>query len=572
MKLWTLMWRWRIFAIAGGLALLLLVPVGPASADDPPPPTLTVQVDVHPQAVLPGEPLTYTVRLNNPGQIDSRVTISATLPAGYEIPLAALPIGASYNLRSGHLAWAGVVPAGGGRELVLAGNAPAEQGTDGRLTTYLALTDQHQPDQVIRLVVVAWMGTGPQAAFTFEPASPTAGQPVQFVNQSGGVAPLSLWWDLGDGTASREQNPTHVYAAAGDYVVHLTVVNPRGTSRTTETVVVGALAAGETSLAPSPYAGFEVSDDTPAVGQPVYFRGSADLGAVSVRWNLGDGTTSREANPTHVYRQPGEYVVTRVLGEGETAIQSTRRVVVDFQPEATIRLSAPRVGVGELVTLTATTLVLDGLSYYWDLGDGAQGRSSQVVYSYSTPGTYTVTLAVSNQHGVALDTATLRVGPPVIYLPVVIRSAGAEVGPGVEAEPQSGAPLPDDPLARQMLEAINAQREAAGLYPLVWAAELARSSQHHTDDMATNGFTGHYGSEGTRPIDRMRQASYTGDYAGECTAWGFRDLESVVAWWMTSPPHRTIILSTVATDMGGAYTYNPNALSVHYWTIDFGAR
>jgi uncharacterized protein YkwD len=199
-----------------------------------------------------------------------------------------------------------------------------------------------------------------------------------------------------------------------------------------------------------------------------------------------------------------------------------------------------------------------------------------VVTSYWVPGIYSVTLAVSNQHGVALDTVTLRVTEPLIYIPVVTRNALAETLDATESEDEddveSAVPLPEDPLARQMLEAINYHREAAGLPPLVWASELARSSQHHTEDMATNAFTGHYGSEGTRPIDRMRQASYTGDYAGECTAWGFSDLESVVAWWMTSPPHRTIILSTVATDMGGAYTYDADSPSVHYWTIDFGAR
>jgi uncharacterized protein YkwD/chitodextrinase len=418
------------------------------------------------------------------------------------------------------------------------------------------------------------MGTGPQAAFTFEPASPIAGQPVQLINQSAGVAPLSLWWEFGDGTSSTQENPTRIYAEEGEYTVRLTVANPGGTSSAAATIVVGSAGAGELSPAVSTYADFYLSDDTPAVGQPVHLSAPADLGPVSIGWNLGDGSTSREHTPTHVYGQPGEYVVTLVLGEGEAAIQSTRRVVVDYQPEADIVSSALRVGVGELVTLTAMPWARERVDYYWDLGDGMEGRSHQVVTSYAMEGTYTVTLAVSNEHGVGLDTVILRVGPPVIYLPFVTRNLPAEATvaqPDGEAA-EGGPPAPEDPLARELLQAVNVQREAAGLSPLVWATELARSSQHHVEDMATNGFTSHYGSEGSRPIDRMRQASYTGDYAGECTAWGFSDLASVMAWWMGSPPHRTIILSTVATDMGGAYTYNPDALNVHYWTIDFGAR
>ena len=127
-------------------------------------------------------------------------------------------------------------------------------------------------------------------------------------------------------------------------------------------------------------------------------------------------------------------------------------------------------------------------------------------------------------------------------------------------------------LAEQMLQAINAEREAVGLSPLSWSDQLSRSAQHHSEDMAAYGFTGHYGSNGSRPADRIAQASYPGEYAGECTAWGFDDIASAVAWWMTSPPHRVIVLSTVATEIGGGYGYNPGAPSVHYWTIDFGVQ
>jgi uncharacterized protein YkwD len=139
-------------------------------------------------------------------------------------------------------------------------------------------------------------------------------------------------------------------------------------------------------------------------------------------------------------------------------------------------------------------------------------------------------------------------------------------------EPEPVNPIPDDPLAQKILEAVNAERAAAGLSALTWSSNLARSAQHHSEDMAGYGFTGHYGSNGSSPADRVQQASYEGDYAGECTAWGFDDIASAVAWWMTSPPHRVIILSTVATEVGGGYGYNPGAPSVHYWTLDFGAR
>jgi uncharacterized protein YkwD len=227
-----------------------------------------------------------------------------------------------------------------------------------------------------------------------------------------------------------------------------------------------------------------------------------------------------------------------------------------------------------------------------------------VAHSYHSPGDYPVTLAISNDFGVALDTLTLSVLPYTIYMPLVFDGDTAaaqseterepEGAPAPESESEQETPIPDaegeeelaaepEPaqegdtvpagsLSEQMLQAINAEREAVGLPPLTWSDQLARSAQHHSEDMAAYGFTGHYGSNGSRPADRLTQASYPGEYAGECTAWGFDDIASAVAWWMTSPPHRTIVLSTVATEIGGGYGYNPGAPSVHYWTIDFGAR
>ncbi len=46
---------------------------------------------------------------------------------------------------------------------------------------------------------------------------------VSFINNS--LGSLAWWWDFGDGTFSNDQNPTHVYAAAGSYNVKLYVEN-----------------------------------------------------------------------------------------------------------------------------------------------------------------------------------------------------------------------------------------------------------------------------------------------------------------------------------------------------------
>ncbi len=565
---------WRIVGLAIGVTLWLALSAAAANADTGEPGSpISAQWAVQPPAVFPGEPLTYTLTLQNSGEADHWVTISANLPPGLELALPALPVGSSYGLRSGDLHWAGDVAAHSTYTLEFTGLAPLEPRSDGRLAAYVALDDGFQ---LVHLSATGWAGTLPTAAFTYtvalEPA-PT----IQFTDLSQGVGPLSTWWEFGDGATSVEQNPIHTYPAGGQYTVRLTTASPGGADSAAQTLVVASPAAE-----PASRHDILVSDDTPAVGQPVYLRSSETV-SVTLFWDFGNGVTADEANPMHVYQQPGLYTVTRMLGEGAASFQSSTLLAVDYPPLASIQTDQPQVSVGELVAFTALTSAPEVMSYYWDFGDGNSGNHGLVAHSYGAAGSYSVTLAVSNAYGVALDTLAIRVSPNQLYLPLVTNGAQwSESPPALEPveeitttviapEPEPDIALPADPLAQEILQAINAERQAAGLPLLAWSDQLVRSAQHHSDDMATQWFSGHLGSNGSHPIDRLRQASYTGDYAGECTAWGFDDFSSAIAWWMTSPPHRVIVLSTVATEIGGAHSYNPDTPSVHYWTIDFGS-
>jgi uncharacterized protein YkwD len=45
--------------------------------------------------------------------------------------------------------------------------------------------------------------------------------------------------------------------------------------------------------------------------------------------------------------------------------------------------------------------------------------------------------------------------------------------------------------------------------PLAWSPQLAQSAQAHSQDMATNGFQSHTGTDGSNPTQRMQSAGYT---------------------------------------------------------------
>ena len=104
-------------------------------------------------------------------------------------------------------------------------------------------------------------------------------------------------------------------------------------------------------------------------------------------------------------------------------------------------------------------------------------------------------------------------------------------------------------------------------------AELTDSARKHSRDMADNHFTGHTGSDGSNPGQRIAEAGYDASAWGEIIAWGFGgDNSWVVEWWMNSPVHRSLILSGTFTDFGVGYTRDPASDWGHYWTVNFGVR
>jgi uncharacterized protein YkwD len=163
-----------------------------------------------------------------------------------------------------------------------------------------------------------------------------------------------------------------------------------------------------------------------------------------------------------------------------------------------------------------------------------------------------------------VDTETMA--PVSIYLPHVVRHP---VDPG-------GSTLipPYDPEMEQSIaDMLNQQRSDNGLSSLALVSELTQAARRHALDMAENDFTGHTGSDGSSAGERMQDAGYDWMFWGEIIGWGFGgSAESMVDWWMNSPTHRSIILSTRFEDFGVGYVYLAGSDWGHYWTVVFGTR
>lgn len=77
--------------------------------------------------------------------------------------------------------------------------------------------------------------TAPEVYFGAVPISGPAPLTVRFINTTEykGETPLSVAWNFGDGGASLDPEPTHIYTMPGDYAVTLTVESSGGTGTLT---------------------------------------------------------------------------------------------------------------------------------------------------------------------------------------------------------------------------------------------------------------------------------------------------------------------------------------------------
>ena len=92
---------------------------------------------------------------------------------------------------------------------------------------HLSWSSPSQPKQIIPVDRLHTVNTG-AADFSGSPTSGPAPLSVQFTDLSS-VPGASAWlWNFGDGTTDTNQNPTHLYAAAGVYDVRLDVTGSNG--------------------------------------------------------------------------------------------------------------------------------------------------------------------------------------------------------------------------------------------------------------------------------------------------------------------------------------------------------
>ncbi len=262
----------------------------------------------------------------------------------------------------------------------------------------------------------------PYADFSANTTSGIAPLTVAFTDESSGTAPLTYAWDFEDnGTVDAiTQNATHTYLAAGNYTVNLTVTGPGGIDSEVRTDYITV-----TEPPAAPVADFSANTTTGVAPLTVAFTDeSSGTAPLTYAWDLNNNGVidSSSPNPVALYSSAGSYTVNLTVTNdiGSDSEIKIGYITVTEPPAAPVAAFSANTtsGIAPLTVAFADASTGAGTkTYEWDFtNDGTvDATTPDAVYTYSSAGTYTVNLTVTNAGGsdseVKTDYITVTTAP-----------------------------------------------------------------------------------------------------------------------------------------------------------------
>ncbi|MCB9230986.1 MAG: PKD domain-containing protein [Bacteroidia bacterium] len=196
--------------------------------------------------------------------------------------------------------------------------------------------------------------------------------------------PTSWLWDLGDGNTSTQQNPVHQYAVSGSFTVCLIATNAFGSDTLCQQINI--FCPVNPTVANFTFYGAAMAR---------YFTDQSTQNPTFWQWDFGDGSTSTQQNPSHLYASPGIYTVCLIVTNVCTTDTLCQLVGVNCPPPVA-NYSSSLTGLTCQFTDLSTN---SPTSWYWDFGDGFTSTQQNPSHTYAAPGTYTVVLQAYNPCG-----------------------------------------------------------------------------------------------------------------------------------------------------------------------------
>ncbi len=203
-------------------------------------------------------------------------------------------------------------------------------------------------------------------------------------------------WDFGDGTriSSGTGSVTHAFPSAGTYKVKLILTDTNYCNAPDSMSV-------DLRIASNVDAQFQTNLNG-CVPYNAQFNNTS-LAGTSFFWDFGDGTTSTEISPTHLYANIGTYTVKMYATDPNTCNQVDSLIVtLTVNPIPTANFSYTPVTPVLNTPTIFTNLSQNAVRYKWLFGDGdstIKNTADTTLHQYNVSGTYNACLIAYNQFG-----------------------------------------------------------------------------------------------------------------------------------------------------------------------------
>jgi PKD repeat protein len=250
----------------------------------------------------------------------------------------------------------------------------------------------------------------PVPDFTADPTQGTAPLTVHFTDLSSN-SPTVWAWNLGDGTSVAgpdQKNPVHTYQSPGIYNVILQATNNGGSAQIVKKSYIIVVS--------TPVANFTAEPVEGTVPLLVHFTDTSDGHPTKWLWKFGNGGYSSERNPYLLYRAPGTYTVTLTVFNNAGSDTETKENLITVVSLPVAGFTANRTSGASPLTVQFTDTSTGGpTSWNWTFGNDGGSHEQNPVHVFQNPGTYSVSLKVSNDAGNSTEVKEgyIMVGQPL---------------------------------------------------------------------------------------------------------------------------------------------------------------
>ena len=274
-------------------------------------------------------------------------------------------------------------------------------GSEGSYTVTLTVTENHgnglscASEPFVQVITVADFYT----EFSTSTLNVCEGDVVEFEDVSDPT--VSYWsWNFGGGspvTSTSIPNPQAQFFTPGDY--DITLISGNASNCEDEFTLT-------ITVSPKPTVDFSADETSGCINDDGEFtvNFTSDTNGSSFEWDFGDGNTSTEENPTHVYTTEGVFDVSLTVTNDEGCEATvTLDGYIDIEPVTAAFEADPINGCDPLdVEFSSTSTGPAGdpiISWTWDLGNGETSTEETPPMQTYNLGKYDVSLEVTTANG-----------------------------------------------------------------------------------------------------------------------------------------------------------------------------